>query len=122
MRLTYFAPVLLLFSVLVLSSCDSPSDTKASGVINPPSPMYPSDQDTSVSLTPTFQWNGAADRLEVAKTSEFNNGFKTSVSGNSFTMPSGVLERGTYYFWHVGTTQNGTIFWSEKIFSFRTTN
>ena len=119
MKLTFYISVLLLSSVFILSGCDSPTDSKATA-ISAPSLVSPHDQDTSVPVTPTFQWDGTADKLQVAKSSAFN-GYSFAVSGTSFTFP-GSLEHSTFSFWRVGSTQNGTLYWSEKVFTFKTVN
>ena len=113
--------ILILSSIFILSGCDSPTDSKATAV-TAPTLVSPADGDTTVSLTPTFQWTGAGDRLEISIYESFTNVlFSTNVSGNSFPLPSGNLQNGKYYFWHVANSSSGQVYWS-LTYKFRTIN
>jgi hypothetical protein len=121
MKLTIFISILILSSVFILSGCDSPTDSKATPVTSP-ALVAPPDQDSNITLTPTLQWSGAGDKLEISINEGFSSPFySVSVTGNSHTVPSGKLNNDKWYWWHVGNSQSGTVYWSGT-WSFRTKN
>ncbi len=114
--------ILLLFTfsvMLFVCGCDSVTDSK-SNAITPPTLISPGDGDTAISLTPTFKWNGTADKLQVDNNSTFNNPISADVSGTEYTMPSGKLMSHTKYFWRAGKTSSNTVYWSTVAYSFTT--
>jgi hypothetical protein len=112
MKYPYFISILLLFLSFILSSCDSPTESKATPVTTP-ALISPLDNDSAVILTPVFQWSGNADVLQISRNSVFTDlVYAPGVVGTSFSMPSGILHWGTYYWWHAGSSSNGIIFWS----------
>ena len=103
---------------LFLSSCDSVTDDKPLSVTTP-SLIAPDDQST-VSVTPTFRWSGSSDKFEIATNSNFATKIVSiNVTDSVYTLPSGYLESGKWYFWHAGKTTAGTIYWSST-FTFLT--
>ena len=120
MKVPIIISILIFAFLFVLSGCDSPTDSKATPVTSP-TLVAPTDGDTTVSLTPTFQWTGAGDKLEISIYESFTNVlFSTNVSGNSFPLPSGNLQHGKYYFWHVANSTSGQVYWS-LTYKFKTT-
>jgi hypothetical protein len=102
------------------NGCDSVTDTK-SVAITAPSLVQPMDNDTGVSLTPTFKWTGTADKFQIATSSTFNTIlYACDVSGTQYGMPSGVLQSQNKYYWRAGRTSNNTVYWCATIFSFKT--
>lgn len=119
-KLTSFAVLLILFSAMLFTGCDSPTETKATSV-TAPTLSEPTDNATSISLTPTFKWSGTADKLEIATNSTFSNPvYSNAVSGTEFTIPSGVLQAGTTYFWRAGKSSGGTMYWCATSYRFTT--
>lgn len=113
--------ILILSSIFILSGCDSPTDSKATPVTSP-ALVAPLDKDSNITLTPTLQWSGAGDKLEVSINEGFSSPiYQVVVSGNSHTIPSGKLQNHTWYWWHVGNSQSGTMYWSGT-WSFKTVN
>ncbi|MCC6866754.1 MAG: hypothetical protein IT280_11410 [Ignavibacteria bacterium] len=114
------AAVLLLCSFIILSGCDSATDSKATDP-TPPTLLTPADGDTNVSRSTTFTWSGTADVLWLDVNSSFNNHTEYSVSGTSFTVPA-PLNPNTYYYWQAGRNVGGRMYWSQYSFHFRTGN
>jgi len=118
-RYTYFSLILILL-IFVFSSCDSPSGSKPDAITKP-SLVAPTDNSTNVSVTPTFQWTGAADKLEVSVNLNFSPvTYTADVSGQTHTMPAGKLNRNTRYYWHAGKTSGSDVYWSDEKFTFVT--
>lgn len=112
--------LILLFTITVLNGCDSPSGAKPDAITKP-SLSSPNDNATNVSLTPTFTWTGAADVLEVATNPNFSPlTHSADVTGQSYKMPSGKLQRYTRYYWHAGKKSGSDIYWSDDKFTFET--
>ncbi|MCX7878841.1 MAG: hypothetical protein N2510_09440 [Ignavibacteria bacterium] len=108
----------LLISVFIISSCDSPTETKATSV-TAPSLINPPDNATGVSLTPTFSWRGQGDKLQISTNSNFDGAISYEVTGESYTLTT-ALQRSTVYFWRVGLTSGSTVYWSSPFYRFRT--
>jgi hypothetical protein len=118
----YLAVILTvsLIVFLLISGCDSPSGSKPETVTKP-SLVSPTDNATNISLTPTFTWTGSADILEISVNPNFSTVLHSaSVSGQSYVMPSGKLQKNTRYYWHAGKKSGSDIFWSDNKFSFVT--
>jgi hypothetical protein len=112
--------LLITIALLFLNGCDSPSGAKPDPVTKP-SLSSPNDNATNVSLTPTFTWTGAADVLEVAINSNFSTiKHSANVSGQSYKMPSGVLEKNSRYYWRAGKKSGNETYWSDDRFTFVT--
>lgn len=112
MKYPFIISILIFSLSFILSSCDSPTDSKATPV-NTPALISPHDNDSGVTLTPIFQWSGAADILQISRNSVFTDiVYAPGVVGTSFSMPSGILHYSTYYYWHAGSSSNGIIYWS----------
>ncbi|MGA2669005.1 MAG: hypothetical protein ABSF32_08820 [Ignavibacteria bacterium] len=118
MKYPFIISILIFSLSFILSSCDSPTDSKATPV-NTPALISPHDNDSGVTLTPIFLWSGAADVLQVSTNSAFSNCHNFGIVGTSFFMPSGILDSNNNYFWHVGSSSNGITYWSGT-WSFRT--
>lgn len=118
MKVSWLIPIILLATVFIFSSCDSPTDSKAVQV-SPPSPSSPPNNDTLTTLTPTCTWTGSADKIQVSEYPSFSSlVHEANVSGNSYPIPSRVLENNTTYYWHVGITSGNNMYWSEAAYRF----
>lgn len=104
--------------IFISVGCDSPTETKATSV-TAPSLVSPPDNATGVSLTPTFQWSGVANKLQISTNSNFDGAITYEVSGQSYTL-STSLNRNTVYFWRAGVVSGSTIYWSSPFFRFTT--
>lgn len=119
-HIIYTIIIVFSFSILLISGCDSVTDSKSVS-ITAPSLLEPMDNDSNVSLTPTFKWNGAADKLQVATNSTFGNiRWDCTVTGTQYSMPSGYLESNQVYYWRAGKTSGSTVYWSTTSFRFKT--
>jgi len=117
----YFASFIL-FIMMGYSfiGCDNPTQTKATNV-SPPTLVSPSDYDSNVSVTPTFMWDGNANKLEVATNPNFTNiVHSASVTGNQYTLTPPPLDHGLFYYWRAGITSGQNVYWSENYYTFRT--
>ena len=106
----------------ILSGCDAGGNSVAVSTSSP-SLVSPPDNDTIVSLTPTFKWSGSADKLEIGTTPSFQTIVQSvtlQTTDSTYTLPTGVLHNGTYYYWHAGRNSNGTEYWSSVSYSFKT--
>jgi hypothetical protein len=119
-KLTSFAVLLILFSAILITGCDSPTETKATSV-TAPSLSEPADNATGVSRTPVFKWTGSADKLVYATNSNFDNAVTIDVSGSEYTMPS-PMNANTTYFWKAGKTNGTTVVWCANYRRFTTGN
>ena len=118
----YILSILITFSIfLFVNGCDSVTDSKANP-ITLPIPATPVDGDSTVSVTPTFTWTNNADKLQISTKRTFENPITFDVSGNTYSLPAGNLQSGTWYFWQVGILGNNIENWSSQYFSFKTTN
>lgn len=118
MKVSWLIPILLLVTVFIFNSCDSPTDSKAVQV-TPPSPVYPPNNDTLTTLTPTCTWNGTADKIQISEYPSYATlVHEANVSGNSYPIPSRVLENNSTYYWHVGVASGSNIYWSDVSFRF----
>ena len=87
--------------------------------------VAPVDGASDMSLTPTLDWNGAADvfNLEIATDGGFSSivySSTGSITVTEHTVPVGILDNSTDYFWRVsGSDANGTGSWS-TVWSFTT--
>ena len=104
--------------ILFYTGCDSVTDSKSESV-TAPTLTSPANNDTMVSLTATFQWSSEGDKLQIDQSAGFTGPMEFAVSANSMTIPAGNLSPGTYYYWRVGKTLGGTVYWSNS-FYFRT--
>ena len=82
--------------------------------------LTPLDGATGVGLTPTLDWNGTAGvfNLEIATDGGFSSIIYSSpgsVTVTEHTVPIGILDNNTIYFWRVsGSDANGTGSWSTE--------
>jgi len=121
MKVPIIISILILSCIFILSGCDSPTDSKATPVTTP-SLVSPLNGASSVSLTPTLQWSGAADKLQISNTEGFSSPFYSiSITGNSHVVPSGQLQSNKWYYWRVGNSQSGSVTWSDS-WRFKTVN
>lgn len=121
MRITFISSIILLIILILTSAgCDSPTDSKAI-TVSAPSLVEPADNSTGISLAPIFKWSGDASKIEIATNTTFENPVYTSeVSGTEFTLPSGVLQGGTVYFWRAGKSVSNSMYWSADAYRFTT--
>jgi lysyl endopeptidase len=112
--------VFILFSAILLTGCDSPTETKATSV-TAPTLSEPADNATGVSRTPHFKWTGSADKLEYATNSTFDNAVSNDVSGTEFTLAT-PLSANTTYFWRAGKMNGTSIVWCSTYLRFTTGN
>jgi hypothetical protein len=119
MKLIYF--IFISIIILSLSSCDSPTDSKATNV-NAPSLISPPNNDTLPTFTPTFKWSGLADKFQISLYPSFNTLFySVNVSDSQYTLPGNVLTlHHQMYYWHAGKTSGGTTYWAELTYRFVT--
>jgi hypothetical protein len=81
----------------------------------PPAPtlIFPTNGATNVILTPTMDWSdvsGATSyRLQIATNASFTSPVLNVVvgPGSQFTVPSGILQGYTHYYWRVASINNG---------------
>lgn len=94
----------------------------------PPAPMLlsPSNGATGASLTPNLDWGDATGAASYTVQVSTNSGFSSTVVNQSgltssgYTVPNGVLNNGTMYYWRANATNNiGTSSWS-SVFNFTT--
>jgi hypothetical protein len=112
--------LLILFSLTIISGCDSPSGSKPDAVTKPIL-TSPADNATNIPLTATFTWTSAADLLEIAVNPNFTPVLHSAdVSGQSYRVPSGILQKNKRYYWHAGKKSGNDIYWSDDKFSFVT--
>lgn len=92
---------------------------------NPPTLQSPSNGATSVSCTPTLDWSDSTGAttytVQVSVASNFSSTLvNQTASSSSYTVPSGVLNGNTTYYWRANATNvNGTSAWS-SVWSFTT--
>lgn len=120
MKFFSFILVLLIAVSYSFIGCDSVSDSKPINT-TPPTLISPADNDSNISLTPTFTWSGTADKLSYSTNSSFTNAVTLDVSGTQHTLGT-ALNRSTTYFWKAGITSGGNIIWSTVYYRFRTIN
>lgn len=120
MKFFSFIVVILIAVSYSFIGCDSVSDSKPVST-TPPTLTYPADNDSNVSVTPTFTWSGTADKVQVSSNPTFSTLVHSAdVSGNSYTMPGPGLQHGIYYYWRAGRTSGATVYWSVNYHTFRT--
>ena len=106
----------------ILLSCDSATDSVAINV-SAPSLLSPTNGDTTVTLTPTLKWTGLADKVEISTDGSITHVIHSAaVNDSSYTIPSGILQNGTWYYWHAGIYSGTGEVWSGTIYSFKTHN
>jgi hypothetical protein len=110
---------LVLVIIINVTGCDTSSDSGKATSISPPALTAPPDGDTTVGVRPTFQWTGSADIIHVATSEQFTNiVYNTPVSGQAHTS-SFSFTKGTWYWWRVGVTSSGVVYWSNDVWKFR---
>jgi hypothetical protein len=110
-KITGLITLLIAFSVIILSGCDSSSNSVAIPVTKP-EPIQPSYGATNVSTSPLFKWNNTANKLEISKSPGFGNlVHSATVSGQTYQL-TGSLEKNTSYYWRVGEAGSTTT-WSD---------
>ncbi len=85
------------------------------GTAPPAAPMllYPPNNATGVSLTPTLDWNDVPSATTYRVQVSTNSGFTTTVvnmltgSSSQYTIPSGVLSYNVQYYWRVRASNAG---------------
>ncbi|MGH2575414.1 MAG: Ig-like domain-containing protein [Ignavibacteria bacterium] len=116
--------LILLLSIGFLNlGCDSSSTGIKPVAIAPPTLVSPPDNATGVPLNATFTWTGTANKLEIASNPSFNPNsiiHSVNVTGGQYTIPVGILQSSTIYFWHAAQVTGGTFYWSESVFRFTT--
>ncbi len=115
--------IILITASYLFAGCDAGGGSSYGISINPPSLVRPSDNDSMVSLTPTFAWQEKSGtvQLQISKNSGFSPlVFSVNTVDTSYTVPAGTLEANTTYFWRAGqTTIGNTIYWSSYWYSFK---
>ena len=91
-----------------------------------PTLVSPANNSTDIPLTPTLIWNGVSGatsyRVQVSTVNTFASTVVNTVvsSGNQYSVPSGILQGYTYYYWRVqGINSGGNGSWS-VVWNFRT--
>lgn len=113
--------LVLFILALCVGSCDSVTDSKATGVA-PPSLISPADGDSNVSRITAFSWTGTADKLQIDVNPSFPNPVRQyNVTGTAFQIPlSDILDGNQFYYWRAGISSGTNTYWSAKVFTFRT--
>ena len=123
MNKIYFILFILISGILILNGCDAGGDSVANST-SAPSLVLPADQDSSVSIIPTFKWSGSADKLEIGTNPSFTtiiHSYTLQTTDSVYTIPAAdSLHRGTFYYWHAGRNSGGTENWSALSFTFKT--
>ncbi len=96
------------------------SATPQSTAIGPPERISPADVSTVTTTTPTFIWNSVsgADKYYISiLNSDYSQVYGDYVTGTSFTLPSGYVQNGMLYRWHMQSVYGSsgsdwTSFWS----------
>ncbi len=121
MKVHLLIPILLLLSVFVFSSCDSPTDSKAVQV-SAPSLVYPANNDTIEGFSVRFQWTGSADRFQISCYPSFSQClYDANISGTSCNVDLTGYDKcgNTYtYYWRAGSSMGGNVYWSELTYHF----
>ncbi len=106
---------------IFLNGCDSSTDSKAVSVTRP-TLVSPANNDSTVSITPTFKWSGAADKLEIGTDQSLTHViYSCNVTDSSYTLPaSNHLLPGAWYYWNVGATSGSSVNWSSVNYGFKT--
>lgn len=112
--LKYFSLLILINSFLFVacSGLNDPGSTATQ--VTTPTPISPSDNSTNVTQTPTFTWDGAAEKLQISLSYNFAIvNYEINVTGTqSYTIDSGKLSKNQLYFWRVGKSYSDQISWS----------
>ena len=123
MRKLYFILLILIAGPMFINGCDTGGDSVANST-TVPNLIAPPDQDTTVSLTPSFKWSGSADKLEIGTSPSFQTIVKSitlQTTDSIYTLPaSDSLHHGTFYYWHAGKNSGGTEYWSTNTYTFKT--
>ncbi|MFA5404896.1 MAG: hypothetical protein WC358_08180 [Ignavibacteria bacterium] len=90
-----------------------------------PSLEYPPNNSQNISLTPTMNWSDVAGatgyRLQISTTSSFNSYvLNVNTTQSQYTVPSGILQGYTLYYWRVATINEGGTGVNSAIWNFRT--
>lgn len=102
--------IFALFFTIAFMSCDMGTESKPSNEITTPAPTTPVNNAVNVPTTPQFEWTGAADNLQVSLGASIENPvYDVTVSGQTHTMPSGILLTGRIYYWRVGKSFSGGV-------------
>jgi hypothetical protein len=115
--------LIIIFTGFLISSCDSPSDSKATPTATAPTLLSPADNATGISLTPTFKWDLAAHKIQIDETSNFSSPVYdySGLNGvKEYILPPQILVSGQSYFWRVGVVTGSTVTWSTSAFRFAT--
>jgi hypothetical protein len=88
------------------------SFTTVEATLSPPTLLSPANNSTNISLTPTLDWtdvsNATGYQLQVSTSSSFTSyvvNVSTTISG--YTIPSGILQGYTKYYWRVASKNGG---------------
>lgn len=88
--------------------------------------LTPADGSTGISLTPTLDWEDAANaesyNVQLANEPSFSIMIidESGVKGSTFNVPSGVLSNSATFYWRVSTTNSGGTSDFSSAFSFTT--
>jgi hypothetical protein len=88
------------------------SFTTIEATLSPPTLVSPPNNSVNISLTPTLSWTevtGATGyQLQVSTSSSFSSFvLNITVTGTSYTIPSGILQGYTVYYWRVASRNAG---------------
>lgn len=110
-----FIILLIVISSFLFAACEGLNDpgSKATQVTTP-MPVTPEDKITGVSQTPTFSWNGIAEKLQISISYDFATvKYEIDVTGTqNYTIEPGKLNKNSLYFWRVGKSYSNQMSWS----------
>ncbi|HEY3249885.1 MAG TPA: hypothetical protein VGK25_02095 [Ignavibacteria bacterium] len=120
MKAIYSLLILFIFG-FYLSGCDSPTETKATG-IKTPVLISPTDNSIDQPRSPTLKWTNEGTKLQIDVNGSFASPpYDFGVSGTTYTLPV-VLDAQKDYYWRVGVTSGNQTYWSNPFFHFKTGN
>ena len=119
----YISTIVLFVSLglFIFSGCDSATDSKAVST-TVPTLVSPANNDSLISVTPTFKWSGSADKLEIGTDQSITHlTYSCNITDSTYTLPaSNALLPNSWYYWNVGATSGSSVNWSHTIYGFKT--
>ena len=117
-KIKWYITIIFIVSSFIVISCSGLTEPGSTATtVTTPYPTSPLDNARDISLTPTFEWNGVAEKLQISISYDFSTvKYEFDVSGSqSHTIDSGKLTNNTLYFWRVGKTYSNQMSWSGSL-------